>query len=154
AATYTGKTCIGTLVSGKRDGEDREVFLYNVCDHEAAYADVGSQAIAFTAGVPPVAAALLVASGPWDCETMANVEELDPVPFLRMLKELGRPKLLRRPTTARLDEELVLFDDAVSPSDAPSRRRGIDAPGSLSPGKPPAHPWAGTGRLMTREQGN
>lgn len=140
AATYTGKTCIGTLVSGKRDGEDREVFLYNVCDHEAAYADVGSQAIAFTAGVPPVAAALLVASGPWDCETMANVEELDPVPFLKLLKELGLPTILRRPTTAGFDEELVLFDDAVPPSDAPSRRPGIDAPGSLSPRKTSAHP--------------
>ncbi|MCH2042121.1 MAG: saccharopine dehydrogenase family protein [Saccharospirillaceae bacterium] len=89
APRYNGKTCIGTLIKGTRDGKDKEVFVYNICDHEETYADIDSQAIAFTAGVPPVAAAKLIASGEWDVKTMANVEELDPIPFFERLAEMG-----------------------------------------------------------------
>jgi saccharopine dehydrogenase-like NADP-dependent oxidoreductase len=66
APEYTGKTCIGDFVKGVKDGKDREVFIYNVADHKDAYNEVGSQGISYTAGVPPVAAAMLVASGEWD----------------------------------------------------------------------------------------
>ena len=82
APNYEGKTCIGDLVKGTKDGEDFEVFVYNVADHKEAYNEVGSQGISYTAGVPPVAAAMLIASGDWDAGTMKNVEELDPKPFL------------------------------------------------------------------------
>ena len=58
APGYTGKTCIGNLVKGKKDGKDREIFIYNTCDHAECYQEVGSQAISYTAGVPPVAAAI------------------------------------------------------------------------------------------------
>lgn len=95
APSYTGKTCIGALIKGKFGGQDKEVFIYNICDHQEAYADVGSQAIAFTAGVPPVAAALLVATGEWDVRTMVNVEELDPMPFFKLLERMGLPTILR-----------------------------------------------------------
>jgi saccharopine dehydrogenase-like NADP-dependent oxidoreductase len=91
APGYTGKTCIGDLVKGTKDGAEVEVFVYNVSDHEEAYAEVGSQGISFTAGVPPVAAALLIADGTWDTGTMRNVEELDPEPFLATLDRLGLP---------------------------------------------------------------
>src|SRR5690606_40620045 len=73
APDYTGKTCIGDLVKGTRDGVEREVFIYNVADHENAYAEVGSQGISYTAGVPPVAAAILIAKGIWDVHKMVNV---------------------------------------------------------------------------------
>jgi saccharopine dehydrogenase-like NADP-dependent oxidoreductase len=89
APRYKGKTCIGALIKGKRDGHDKELLIYNVCDHELTYADIDSQAIAFTAGVPPVAAAKLIASGEWDTKAMANVEELDPIPFFKRLAEMG-----------------------------------------------------------------
>jgi saccharopine dehydrogenase-like NADP-dependent oxidoreductase len=89
APRYKGKTCIGALIKGKRDGHDKELLIYNVCDHELTYADIDSQAIAFTAGVPPVAAAKLIASGEWDIKAMANVEELDPIPFFKRLAEMG-----------------------------------------------------------------
>jgi saccharopine dehydrogenase-like NADP-dependent oxidoreductase len=95
AANYTGKTCIGDLVKGKKDGEDREVFIYNVADHEAAYAEVGSQGISYTAGIPPVAAAILVAKGAWDCHKMVNVEELPPQPFLGLLNQMGLQTSIR-----------------------------------------------------------
>ncbi len=91
APDYVGKTCIGTLAKGMRDGKPADVFLYNVADHREAYLEVGSQGISYTAGVPPVAAAVLVAEGVWDTGTMVNVEELDPRPFLRLLGEMGLP---------------------------------------------------------------
>src|SRR5690606_39730777 len=63
APNYTGKTCIGDLVKGTKGGKAREVFVYNICDHEEAYKEVGSQAISYTAGVPAVAAGMLIADG-------------------------------------------------------------------------------------------
>jgi len=89
APYYVGKTCIGNLVKGSKDGKDVEVFVYNVADHKAAYDEVGSQGISYTAGVPPVAAAMLVATGEWDVKMMKNVEELDPKPFFAGLEQLG-----------------------------------------------------------------
>ncbi|RYZ43663.1 MAG: saccharopine dehydrogenase family protein [Myxococcaceae bacterium] len=91
APGYTGKTCIGDRVRGMKNGLQREVFLYNVSDHPTAYASMGSQAIAYTAGIPPVAAAMLIASGAWDVARMVNVEELPPRPFLALLERLGLP---------------------------------------------------------------
>ena len=89
APHYTGQTCIGDLVKGTKDGKEVEVFVYNVADHKAAYDEVGSQGISYTAGVPPVAAAMLVATGAWDVGMMMNVEELDPKPFFAILDQLG-----------------------------------------------------------------
>ncbi|WP_090524520.1 saccharopine dehydrogenase family protein [Paracoccus isoporae] len=91
APDYTGKTCIGDLVKGRKDGKDAEVFIYNVADHKEAYEEVGSQGISYTAGVPPVAAAILIARGDWDVKRMANVEDLPARPFLELLGEMGLP---------------------------------------------------------------
>ncbi len=91
APDYTGKTCIGTLVKGKKGGQPAEAFVYNVADHKEAYLEVGSQGISYTAGVPPVAAAILIAQGDWDTQTMVNVEELDPKPFFEVLDRIGLP---------------------------------------------------------------
>ncbi|WP_415393422.1 saccharopine dehydrogenase NADP-binding domain-containing protein [Paracoccus sp. SJTW-4] len=91
AAGYTGKTCIGDLVKGSRDGKKGEVFIYNVADHEEAFAEVGSQGISYTAGVPPVATAVLIARGDWDVKRMVNVEDLPARPFLELLGEMGLP---------------------------------------------------------------
>ncbi|MGD9704058.1 MAG: saccharopine dehydrogenase family protein [Acidimicrobiia bacterium] len=91
APGYTGKTCIGTFVRGTKDGAPREILIYQISDHEQAYAEVESQGISYTAGVPPVAAAILLAQGVWDPKTMVNVEELDPEPFIALLDELGLP---------------------------------------------------------------
>jgi len=95
APDYTGKTCIGDLVKGVKDGKDVEVFVYNVADHKEAYTEVGSQGISYTAGVPPVAAAMLIATGEWDVGTMVNVEQLDPKPFLTLLDQIGLPTRIK-----------------------------------------------------------
>lgn len=91
APGYTGKTCIGDLVKGTKDGKPAEVFIYNVADHKEAFEEVGSQGISYTAGVPPVAAAILIATGTWDVGHMANVEDLDPKPFISLLNRIGLP---------------------------------------------------------------
>lgn len=95
AQDYTGKTCIGDLLRGSRDGREQEVFIYNVCDHADCHAEVGSQAISYTAGVPAAAAAILVARGDWDARRMVNVEELPPRPFLSLLDDMGLPTRIR-----------------------------------------------------------
>ena len=118
APEYTGKTCIGDLVKGKKDGEDREVFIYNVADHEDAYAEVGSQGISYTAGVPPVAAAILVAKGTWDVHKMVNVEELPPQPFLGLLNQMGLQTSIRDEN----GERDLSFEGWTAPSVAATAR--------------------------------
>jgi saccharopine dehydrogenase-like NADP-dependent oxidoreductase len=95
APDYTGKTCIGDLVKGSKDGKETEVLIYNVADHKDAYEEVGSQGISYTAGVPPVAAAMLIATGEWDVKKMANVEELPSKPFLNLLNGMGLPTRIK-----------------------------------------------------------
>lgn len=94
AANYTGKTCIGNFVRGKKDGKQKSVFIYNTCDHSECFREVESQAICYTAGVPPVAAAILIAQGSWDVSKMVNVEELDPDPFIALLDRIGLPTIV------------------------------------------------------------
>ena len=95
APDYTGKTCIGDLVRGTKDCAEVEVFIYNVADHKDAYNEVGSQGISYTAGVPPVAMAMLIADGAYDLGRMMNVEELDPRPLFRLLDRLGLPTRIK-----------------------------------------------------------
>ncbi|CAK0752273.1 Carboxynorspermidine synthase [Gammaproteobacteria bacterium] len=91
APGYIGKTCIGNFVKGWKDGRSREVFIYQVSDHRQCFEEIGSQGISYTAGVPPVAAAILVAQGVWNPQTMVNVEELNPEPFIAILDRIGLP---------------------------------------------------------------
>lgn len=89
APDYAGKTCIGDLAKGIKDGKEREVVIYNVAEHGHALEEVGSQVISYTAGVSAVAAAMLVATGPSDVRKMANLEDLPPRLLLRLFGRLG-----------------------------------------------------------------
>lgn len=91
AKNYTGKTCIGDLIEGVKDGQKKKVFIYNVCDHAETYKEVRSQAISFTTGVPATVGAAMIATGVWKGAGVFNIEELDPEPFLELLAELGLP---------------------------------------------------------------
>lgn len=104
AENYTGKTCIGDKVKGKKDGVEKEIFVYNIADHNEAYKEVGSQGISYTAGVPAVAAAILVAKGDWDVKKMVNVEELDHKPFINLLNKIGLPTRIKDEKGDRLLE--------------------------------------------------
>ena len=87
-----GKTNIGCIFTGKKDGKDKTYYIYNVCDHQACYREVGSQAISYTTGVPAMCAALLLLQGTWRRPGVYTVEELDPDPFLEALDRYGLPR--------------------------------------------------------------
>ncbi|RPI79113.1 MAG: saccharopine dehydrogenase family protein [Desulfobacteraceae bacterium] len=107
APNYTGKTCIGNYVIGEKNGKHKEIFIYNSCDHAECYKEVESQAICYTAGVPPVAAAMLIANGKWDVKTMMNIEELDPDPFIAILDKTGLPTVVAEHPVAMPKAERV-----------------------------------------------
>ena len=86
-----GKTNIGCIFRGKKDGKDKVYYLYNICDHQACYKEVGSQAISYTTGVPAMIGAMLVMQGKWSGTGVFNVEEFDPDPFMDALNIWGLP---------------------------------------------------------------
>lgn len=86
-----GKTNIGCIFKGKKDGKDKNYYLYNVCDHEECYKEVGSQAISYTTGVPAMIGAMMVLTGKWQKPGVYNVEEFDPDPFMDALNKFGLP---------------------------------------------------------------
>lgn len=86
-----GKTNIGIIADGIKDGKRRKVHIYNICDHEQCYAEVKSQAISYTTGVPAVTGAMLMLEGIWKGAGVFNVEQLDPDPFMARIGEMGLP---------------------------------------------------------------
>jgi len=86
-----GKTCIGCLIDGSKDGKRRRVFIYNVCDHQACYEEVKSQAVSYTTGVPAMIGAKQILSGQWREPGVFNMEQLDPDPFMTDLNACGLP---------------------------------------------------------------
>ncbi|GFH63123.1 MAG: carboxynorspermidine synthase [Candidatus Desulfovibrio kirbyi] len=86
-----GKTCIGNLMRGVKDGQKKTVYIYNACDHEACFAEVGSQAVSYTAGVPAMIGTKLIAEGLWAKPGVWNMEQFDPDPFMADLAEYGLP---------------------------------------------------------------
>ena len=86
-----GKTNIGCIMQGVKDGQPGTYYVYNVCVHEEAYAEVGSQAISYTTGVPAMIGAKLLLQGIWKKPGVYNVEEFDPDPFMDELNKQGLP---------------------------------------------------------------
>ncbi len=86
-----GKTNIGIIADGIKDGKRRKVHIYNICDHQECYAEVQSQAISYTTGVPAVTGAMLMLEGIWKGDGVFNVEQLDPDPFMERIGEMGLP---------------------------------------------------------------
>ncbi|MCR4963234.1 MAG: saccharopine dehydrogenase family protein [Firmicutes bacterium] len=86
-----GKTNIGCIIQGTKDGQDKAYYVYNVCDHQQCYQEVGSQAVAYTTGVPAMIGAMLVQNGTWRKPGVYNVEEFDPDPFMEALNVWGLP---------------------------------------------------------------
>ena len=86
-----GKTCIGCRVTGVKDGEPRTFYIYNICSHEACYAEVKSQAISYTTGVPAMIGAKMMLEGKWTGKGVFNMEQMDPDPFMEDLNRYGLP---------------------------------------------------------------
>ncbi len=88
---YTGKTSIGCLIEGRKDGKPKKVFIYNVCDHQECWREVRAQAISYTTGVPAMVGAKMMLTNQWRGQGVFNVEQLDPEPFLEELAKRGLP---------------------------------------------------------------
>lgn len=86
-----GKTCIGCFVRGIKDAKEKALFIYNVCDHQACYQEVKSQAISYTTGVPAVIGAKMILEGQWKRPGVWNMEQCDPDPFMEDLNRYGLP---------------------------------------------------------------
>ncbi len=86
-----GKTNIGCICQGVKDGKPVSYYVYNVCDHQECYREVGSQAISYTTGVPAMIGAKLLMEGKWKKPGVYNVEEFDPDPFMEELNKQGLP---------------------------------------------------------------
>jgi saccharopine dehydrogenase (NAD+, L-lysine forming) len=87
----TGRTCIGCLLKGTKDGRRKELYIYNICNHEDAYREVGSQAISYTTGVPAMIGAMMMLTGVWRRPGVWHMEQFDPDPFMAALMQHGLP---------------------------------------------------------------
>lgn len=97
-----GKTNIGCIFTGEKDGKKRNIYIYNVCDHEECYKEVGSQAVAYTTGVPAMIGAMMVVTGAWKKPGVYTTDEFDPDPYMDALNKWGLPW--------KVDENPVLVD--------------------------------------------
>jgi saccharopine dehydrogenase (NAD+, L-lysine-forming) len=86
-----GKTCIGCIVKGIKDGKEQTRYIYNIADHQACYREVQSQAISYTTGVPAMIGAKLMLEGKWMKPGVWNLEQLDPDPFMADMNSYGLP---------------------------------------------------------------
>jgi saccharopine dehydrogenase (NAD+, L-lysine-forming) len=91
APGYTGKTSIGCLCEGVKDGKPKRYFIYNICDHAETYKEVRAQAISYTTGVPAVTGAVMMVTKKWKGAGVFNMEQLDPDPFLEDVGKRGLP---------------------------------------------------------------
>ncbi len=89
--TTKGRTCIGCVIQGKKDGKNKAIYVYNICDHEACFEEVGSQAISYTTGVPAAIGGRLMLEGTWSGKGVSNMEQNDPDPFMDALNKYGLP---------------------------------------------------------------
>ncbi len=86
-----GKTNIGCIFTGIKDGKEKTIYIYNVCDHQECYQEVGSQAISYTTGVPAMIGAMLVCTGKWQTPGVFTTEQFDPDPYMDALNQWGLP---------------------------------------------------------------
>lgn len=86
-----GRTCIGCLMKGIRDGKSKTIFVYNICSHEASFEEVGSQAISYTTGVPAMIGAMMMLQKKWHRVGVWHMEQFDPDPFMDALNKYGLP---------------------------------------------------------------
>ena len=91
----SGKTCIGCLFEGKKDGKARKLLIYNNCIHEDCFAEVRSQAVSYTTGVPAALTARLILSGEWAVPGVYCPEQLNPDPFMGAVGDMGLPWKVR-----------------------------------------------------------
>ncbi|MHC4782604.1 MAG: saccharopine dehydrogenase family protein [Planctomycetota bacterium] len=88
---YKGKTCIGVIFNGIKDGKEKNMMIYNVCDHAECYKETGAQAVSYTTGVPAMIGAKMMLEGQWKKPGVWNMEQFNPDPFMEALNKYGLP---------------------------------------------------------------
>ena len=88
---YTGRTSIGCIFAGTKDGKPKRAIIYNICEHAEAYKEVGAQGVSYTTGVPPVVGAMMLFRGAWKGAGVFNVEQLPSKPFMDEIGKQGLP---------------------------------------------------------------
>jgi len=86
-----GKTNIGCIVTGEKDGKPVSRYVYNICDHQACYRETNAQAVSYTTGVPAMIGAMMMLTSQWMRPGVWNMEEFDPDPFMAALNAHGLP---------------------------------------------------------------
>ena len=86
-----GKTNIGCICEGTKNGIRKKYYIYQVSDHQECYKETASQAVSYTTGVPASIGSKLVYNGIWDLKGTRNVEEYDAKPFMDELMSQGLP---------------------------------------------------------------
>ena len=114
-----GQTHIGCYIKGVKEGKERTIYIYNICEHEKCFKEVSAQGVSYTTGVPAMIGAKLICEGKWGNnqakllnntnnadmpkggETQGidssngsgvwNMEQNDPDPFMRELNKQGLP---------------------------------------------------------------
>ena len=86
-----GKTCIGVIAKGTKDGQEESCYVYNICDHEICFEELGSQAVSYTTGVPTMIGAMMMLTGTWKGQGVFNIEQFDADPFMAQLNKHGLP---------------------------------------------------------------
>ncbi|HBE01273.1 MAG: saccharopine dehydrogenase [Spirochaetes bacterium GWF1_41_5] len=91
AENYSGKTNIGCVIEGIKNGQHKKIYIYNICDHAECFREIRAQAISYTTGVPAMIGAMLMLTGQWQGKGVFNVEQLDPDPMMEKLEKYGLP---------------------------------------------------------------
>ncbi|MBP6497745.1 MAG: saccharopine dehydrogenase family protein [Campylobacteraceae bacterium] len=86
-----GKTNIGCVFEGMKDGKARKIYIYNVCDHQVCYRETGAQAVSYTTGVPAMIGAKMILEKKWAGKGVFNMEQFDAKPFMDDLNVQGLP---------------------------------------------------------------
>jgi saccharopine dehydrogenase (NAD+, L-lysine-forming) len=89
--TYKGKTSIGVIFNGVKGGVQKDLMIYNVCDHAVCFKETGAQAVSYTTGVPAMIGAKMMMEGKWRGKGVFNMEQFDPDPFMDDLNKYGLP---------------------------------------------------------------
>jgi saccharopine dehydrogenase (NAD+, L-lysine-forming) len=86
-----GRTNIGCVIEGLKDGKRKKYYIYQICDHQEAFAETCAQCVSYTTGVPAMIGSKLVYNGTWDLKGARNIEEFSAVPFMDEMNTQGLP---------------------------------------------------------------
>lgn len=86
-----GKTNIGIVAEGIKDGVKKKIYIYQVKEHEDCYKETNSQGVSYSTGVPAMIGAKLMLEGKWSAKGVFNIEQFDPDPFMDEMNKQGLP---------------------------------------------------------------